>query len=82
MASLKDGEDRYGDPLALAEPRERYVIKLANGDEVPIRGAATIDSAMRVFCGPWRRSGDKLIHEKLISEWQWAGEEVGAEERK
>lgn len=57
----------------------QFVIVNADGDRTVIRGAMTAQSAQRVFHGPWRKTGDRLIYERLISEWEWSGTDVTPE---
>ena len=56
--------------------REQYVIVNADGERSVIRGAMTEQSARRVYHGPWRRTGDRLVYERLVDEWEWQGEDV------
>ena len=45
----------------------QYVIVQNDGKRTPIIGARDARDAMRVFHGPWRKGGDRLVYEQIVA---------------
>ena len=60
------------------EPDRYYILK-PDGERLPIVGVANEDQARRVFFGPWREDGDKLVWERTCATWQWEPEDDWSE---
>ena len=45
----------------------QYVVVQNDGKRTPIIGARDARDAMRVFHGPWRKGGDRLVYEKTVA---------------
>lgn len=54
------------------EQGEQWVILKQDGERVVMRGVKTEEAARRVFYGPWRRTGDKLVKEQTVATWEWS----------
>ncbi len=55
------------DNKAVKEGAAQYVVVQSDGKRTPIIGARDARDAMRVFQGPWRRGGDRLVYEKTVA---------------
>lgn len=60
------------------EPDRYYILK-HDGERLPIVGVKDEQQARRVFFGPWREDGDKLVCERTCATWQWEPEEDWSE---
>ena len=58
---------------------DRFFILKPSGERLPIVGVANEDQARRVFYGPWREDGDKLVCERTCATWQWEPEDDWSE---
>ena len=45
----------------------QFVIVQNGGKRTPIIGARDARDAMRVFHGPWRKGGDRLVYEQTVA---------------
>lgn len=45
----------------------QYVVVQSDGKRAPIIGARDARDAMRVFQGPWRKGGDRLVYEQTVA---------------
>lgn len=45
----------------------QYVVVQSDGKRTPIIGARDARDAMRVFHGPWRKGGDRLVYEQTVA---------------
>ena len=50
---------------------DRFFILKPDGERLPIVGVNDEYQARRVFFGPWREDGDKLVWERTCATWRW-----------